>query len=83
MEIQNDINLQSIQDEESSLLFQEPVLRRSQNFNWYDGTIASIQLAAASEPEPSLNVYQSDLPVGVVVPTVDAVGWSKGSETWT
>ena len=78
MEIQNDINLNSVENDESSLLFQEPIPGRCQGFSWYDGTIASIQMAAAAEPEPSLNVYHSDLPVGVVIPTVDAVGWSEG-----
>ena len=77
MEIQNDVIFQE-SDQESSLLFQEPILKQSQNFGWYDGTIASIQMAAAIEPEPSLNVYESDLPVGMIVPTVDAVGWSAG-----
>ena len=77
MEIQNDVLFQE-PDQESSLLFQEPLPKQSQSFRWYDGTIASIQVAAAMEPEPSLNVFESDLPIGMVVPTVDAVGWSAG-----
>ena len=75
MEIQPDINFRE-PEQESSLLFQTPNPGQSQ-FPWYDGTIQSIQVAAMVDPNPSLNIYESDLPVGMVIPTVDAVGWAN------
>ena len=63
---------------EPSLLFQNAFPSHSQKLGWYDGSIASIQRAAFFDPDPSLNVFESDLPVGTVIQSVDAVGWRPG-----
>ena len=78
MEIYSENLVESQDESEPSLLFQNSFPSQSQTLGWYDGSIASIQRAAFFDPNPSLNVFESDLPVGVVVQSVDAVGWRPG-----
>ena len=66
------------EDPEPSLSFPNLQPDHSQNIGWYNGTIASIQIAAQVDPTPSLNVFESDLPLGVVVHPLDAVDWQPG-----
>ena len=77
MEIYPDI-VEAETEIEPSLLFQNLSTSQSQKIEWYDGTIASIQRAAFFDPNPTLNVFESDLPVGTIVQSVDAVGWRPG-----
>ena len=75
MEIQPDISVEASETESESFLPAADV-RQSQ--------IAAIQgfwhskVATAMEEASQINPFETDLPMNVVIPTVNAVGWSKG-----
>ena len=71
-----DIILRKETNESRQLFFQASNSRHSQNnealVRWQQMQISALEVAS------SVNPFQDDLPVGVVVPTLDAVGWSNG-----
>ena len=60
---------------ESELFFQASDSRRCRQeaqTKWEQLQISALQVASAVDP------FETDLPVGVIIPTLDAVGWSSG-----
>ena len=74
MEIQPDISVET--ENESDLFIPEAKVRQSQ--------VAAIQsfwntkVANAVEEACQVDPFENNLPEGVVVPTIDAVDWTKG-----